>query len=235
MLVFLLAGALLAAPKPVAKAPKKAQAAKGFPAGDIRSFCNDGGTLAVEKSEVKESGAVYSFKENVQRVQHLKSGRSVMVQQNGDLDELLVDEGGKYRRLVSSRAKVQYLIESPDGKKLAVVVVHEKDPQYGMPPSSGLFIFDTTSWVGEQAVKFFGFSGVAWSGDSSLIAVGDYSKLRVLKADGYKQIEVCGVDSVVTPDGQERLNDIGWVDAKTIRFGYQNLNGKQDYVMRLAP
>lgn len=230
MLAFILAGALLATPKP---GINKAAKANSFPAGDVREFCKENGVLKVEKSDIREGGIVFSFKENKQRSQMLKSKQVVLVQTNGAQDELLVEEGGKYRRIVSSHSKIQFLAESPDGKSLAVVVVHELETDFGRPPSSALYIFNTTTWIGEQAIKSFGFSDISWSADSAMLAIGDYSKLRVFAVPGYKQIEMCGIDSMVTPDGHERLNDIGWIDAKTIGFGYQNANGKQDYVVRL--
>ena len=103
MLAFILAGALLAAPKPGIKAAApKAENGK-FPAGDIRTFCNEKGVLTAEKSDIKLNGVVYSFKSQKQRSQRLKSGQVVMVQENGANDELLVEEAGKYRRIVSSR------------------------------------------------------------------------------------------------------------------------------------
>ena len=230
MLAFILAGALLAAPKP---GINKAAKANAFPAGDIRTFCNENSVLVAEKTDIRAGGIVISLKENKHRSQTLKSKQVVLVQTNGAEDELLVEEGGKYRRIVSSRSKIQYLAESPDGKSLAVVVVHELNADFGRPPSSSLYIFNTTSWIGEQALKGFGFSAISWSADSAMLAVGDYSKLRVFGIPGYKQLEMCGIDSLVTPDGHERLNDLAWVDAKTIRFGYQNANGKQDFVVRL--
>lgn len=224
MVSLILAAALVAA-------PQKAVPPKADP--DLRTFCTQGGVITEKDSKVGTGNTTLSFSNKGNRMIRLSTGHVMMVRnENGD-DQLLVEEDGKYRRLVAGHSLIQSLSESPDGSKVAVIIVHKKEASLTTVPSAGLYLFDTKSWQGEQIVKLFGYTGIAWSPDSKTLAYGDYAKVRFFDVATGKVTDSCGVDSLTTEDGRERVESIGWLGSKALRLTYQNPRGKHEFVVTL--
>ena len=200
---FVLALSLIASPKSGGAAPK---AKSPFPPGDIRTFCNEGGAIEAKPAGAGKTFKVLQFPNRKQHIVRLVSGKVLLAQANGELNELLVEENGKYRRIVSGRGTISSFAESPDGKGVAVVATLGEKTSGLRPAQASLYIFNTGDWAGENVLPAFGYSGMAWSPDGKRLAVGDYAHLKVFDAVTFKPVEHCGIDAMGTQDGNEWLS-----------------------------
>ena len=221
---FLLTAALIAAAaKPHTAKPN-----------DMRVSCT--GDAKIEAKDKAGKGAashLLRFDQKGQRIVTLPSGHVLIAKADNDgQDELLLQESGRYRRLMKGTANIRYLSESPDEKWVAVVLVQGEAGFYALPQGA-LYMLDTAKWEGHEVAKNFGFSAIAWSPDSSRLAYGDFSKLRIIDPVKGTPLESCVFDSQTTSDFDERLLSLGFLDAKTIRVTYENLSRSSDYVVKL--
>jgi WD40 repeat protein len=221
MVTLLLAAALVAAPQAAAQN------------ADIRTFCSGDASITEKASKAGTGSNALSFSNAKTRVVRLDTGDVLMIRsENGD-DQLVVEENGKFRRLVAGKTTIHSLYLSPDKRKVAVVVTVGERGTLTSAPNAALYLFDTETWLGEQVVKLFGFTGVSWSPDSKVLAYGDYSKARFLDVATGKVMETCGVDSAATPDGREKIQKLGWLGEKQFRMSYQSPSGNHDYLVTL--
>lgn len=201
--------------------------------GDLRPFCTQTGTITKKEGGAGSGNQIVLFRDGKRRLVGLPSGLKLRAHERDGMDELLVEENGKYRRIVYGKSKIYHILPSPDGKKVAVVVVHKFEDSFLKPPASALYLFETQNWEGEQAVKHFAYSAMAWSPDSRVLAYGDGAKLKLFDTLDKRVIETCGVDSISTADGNERLSDLGWLSDNSLRLTYHNPRGKLGYVVNL--
>lgn len=202
--------------------------------GDLRAFCTQTGTITKKEGGAGTGNAIVLFRSGKRRLVGLPSGLKLRAHERDGMDELLVEEeSGKLRRIVHGRSKIHHILPSPDGKKVAVVVVHKYEDSFLKPPAAALYIFDTKTWEGEQTVKMFAYSAMAWSPDSRVLAYGDAAKVKLFDTLDKRVIETCGVDSLSTADANERLDGLGWLTDNSLRFTYHNSRGKLGYVVNL--
>ncbi len=198
--------------------------------GDTRTFCTGDSTISTSDEPAAKSTGV-GFSRATRRAITLKSGQRVLVQEVGGRDELVVEEDGRYRRVVDGKMKIHSLFESPDGKHLAVAVVYKSSTEVFRSPSGGIYLFNTETWIGEQIVKMVGLSGLAWSPDNTVLAYGDNSKVRFFDLEKNKSVETCGVDSQTTPDTDERISQLRFEKNDRLTFTYQNPRGSANFVV----
>lgn len=201
--------------------------------GDLRAFCTQTATITKKEGGAGTGNQIVLFRNGKKRLVGLPSGLKLRAHERDGMDELLVDDNGKFRRIVQGRSKIHHLLPSPDGKKVAVVVVHKYEDTFLKPPSAALYVFDTKTWEGEQTVKMFAYSAMAWSPDSRVLAYGDAAKVRLFDTLDNRVIETCGVDSLSTADASERIDGLGWLGDNGLRFTYHNSRGKLGYVVNL--
>lgn len=220
----LLAAALVAATAKSAPAP-----------ADLRVACSGDATAAAQTEKGKPPvSKVISFSNEGQRIATLPSGRVLIAKEDkaDGQDELLLQENGRYRRIVKGNARVRYLAESPDGAWVAVIV-STRDVGSMEVPQAAMYLFDTVKWEGREINKNFGFTAIAWSPDSKYLAYGEFSKARFVEAATLKLVDSCVFDSQVTTDGNERVRTFFWIDGKHLRLTYQNQAISAGYVVSL--
>ena len=201
---------------------------------DVRWTCSADSVIEpVELEEERTLSRVF-FRTLNKRSVRLDSERVVMARKAGDHEELLLDVGGKYQRILRTRAEIGWVSESPDGNFVAAVVVRQRpETRRFRPSASSLYLFDTESWEGEELIDLFGFSGLVWSPDSTRLAVGDYARLRFFDLETKRQSEVCVIDSQTTQDANEWFNKLEWVDKKRIEIDYQYPLGEFPFQVKL--
>lgn len=216
-----------------AAAPALARAEDVDLKGDLRAFCSQNATITKKEGGAGTGNRIVLYRNGKRRLVGLPSGLKLRAHERDGMDELLVEENGKFRRIVYGKSKIFHILPSPDGKKVAVIAVHQFQDSFLNPPASALYLFDTKTWQGEEAVKMFGYSGMAWSPDSRVLAYGDGAKLKLLDTLDKRVVETCGVDSLSSADDNERIADIGWLGDDGVRFTYHNARGKLGYVVKL--
>jgi WD40 repeat protein len=220
----LLAAALAAA---TAKAPQAA------PPADLRTTCTGTATVHAKSDAGKPAASkVLTFQTQGQRIVSLPSGAVLIVKHENDQDELLLQQDGRYRRLLLTPYTVRYLAESPDAKWVAAVVVVGAAGVMELPQAA-LYLFDTKTWTGREVAKNFGFTAIAWSPDSNVLAFGDFAKVRLVDAAKGEIVQSCVFDSQATADGDERVMTFAWSDARSLKLVYQNQAVSVPYVVKL--